>query len=120
VLGCAPAELPKVFLSDKPKPLVIGVHDELLKRFPGADRAKLSRWLKLWTRSRFYLFARISGRARQDLDGVPVTAISDDDRSHALRVLKSGGLKLPAPKPKRASANGRPILHLPSLAKAAP
>jgi len=120
LLGCTPADLPPVFFGAKPKPLKIGIREDLLARFPGTDSARLSRWLKIWTGNRFYLLAIASGHARHDLAGKSVVMISEDCRQHALRVLKGIGIEAmaPAPKPKRTGQNGRPILHLPSLSTA--
>ncbi|MGH6865689.1 MAG: ProQ/FINO family protein [Methyloceanibacter sp.] len=87
LLGVPPDVLPPVFLSDKPKPLAVGTRETLLARHPGADPAKLSRWLKIWTSHRYYLIVLAGGHARHDLTGKPVAVVSERARRRAVRML---------------------------------
>jgi sRNA-binding protein len=82
VLGCAPAGIPLVFLNDEPKPLKIGINAELLARHPGADPAKLSRWLTLWTSRSSYVRAVAASKMRFALDGAVAGFVTESERKH--------------------------------------
>ena len=125
LLGCASAAVPPAFLSDEPRPLKIGTNEELLARFPGADQAKVSRWLRLWTSRLNYIKAVAYGLLRFDLDDKPAGEISADEKKHARKQIAANRKPQkapPPPKPRRTvGQNGRPILSLlPGLRRAAP
>jgi sRNA-binding protein len=127
ILGCLPANLPPVFLIEgEPRPLKIQIREDLLERFPGADPAKISRWLKMWTSRAHYIKAVCFGTARHDLAGRPAGTVTEDEREHARKQIvgsrkaaekaAAAAKALPAPpRRKQQGINGRPILHLPSL-----
>jgi sRNA-binding protein len=84
ILGAPP---PPVF--SKPMPLALGAFEEIMARYPDADREALAAWLKLWTGQETYLKRLSSGRHRYDLDGNPIDGgIRDQDRNYA-RILLS-------------------------------
>ena len=123
MLGIDAEHPPRVFLGDKPKPLKIGVHLDLIARFPGAKPAKVRRWLARWTHSRRYLEAIAKGIARYDLDGGVAGEISELEHAHARQSLEqcNKGKKPPATISAGRSVSSyrgprKPTLHLPNLA----
>ena len=56
--------------------LKIGIHADLIARFPDADAEAIRAWLKVWTRERDYLKREITRNNRRDLDGNDVGLIS--------------------------------------------
>ena len=80
VLKCEPDELPRVFCTNIPKPLKIGIFDDMMAKY-APDEARLSQWLKFWTNRREYLHRVAYGKHRHDLDGDDVEEIADRDRT---------------------------------------
>lgn len=87
-LGTERDALPPVFQTDRPKALKIGIHDEMIARFPSADPAALDLWLRRWC-GMFSYVARIAhGLNRHDLDGNDCGEIGAEHRAQAQALLK--------------------------------
>jgi hypothetical protein len=136
ILGCEIEALPVVFkFEGAPLPLKIGVELDVRARWPEADPARLSRWLRLWVSSRSYIREIcFGGRDRFDLDGNVAGKVDDGAREHARRIIvanrradhhhycgggdhHSDGQREPTLPIARNThgVGGRPILSLPSL-----
>lgn len=76
-------EIPEVFRRAKPRALKLGIHEDLLAKYPAADQKKLSRWLGGWTGTKQYLARIVYGTNRHGLDADDCGDISDDDRQAA-------------------------------------
>ena len=83
ILGVVITELPKIFQSHGKRVFKIGVHADLLERYPNADPDQLSIWFARWTGSTPYLYRIVNGEHRHDLDGNDVAMITDEDRKHS-------------------------------------
>lgn len=84
-----PERLPPVFLTPKrPTALKVGIHKDILERYPDADPEALSAWLALWTGSHWYLKRFEYGKNRHDIDGVDAGEISSTDKKHAAGVMR--------------------------------
>jgi sRNA-binding protein len=128
ILGCAPDAVPVVLqLEGRPRPLKLRIDADMRARFPGAEPAKVSRWLKLWATRANYIKGVAQGAVRFDLDNNPAGTVSDSERDHALKQIDghrkaaertklNGAPSMPAP---RVSVGGRPILSLSSSASLA-
>lgn len=96
---------PKVFSANKPKPLKIGIRQELDAIFHGAvPRRTLSNALGMWTSRLRYLEATgQSDSMRHDLQGNTVEPVSKEDRRHA---RKGRNAKYKANRKKTAAKQG--------------
>jgi hypothetical protein len=88
ILGDAP---PPVFAARIPMPLRIGVHVDLVVRFPNSDPVALGRWLSRWTGTTQYLQVLISGGPRFNADGNVAGDVSAHAVEHARR--RAAGLR---------------------------
>lgn len=70
-----------------PLPLRIGIHTDLLARYPNADPVALSRWMGRWCNSAQYRRQIAAGGMRYDLDGFVAGEISADAVAVALSQL---------------------------------
>lgn len=123
---------PATFSLDKPPPLKVGIHADLLTRHPDLDPDTLRRALKRYCERRAYQVALArEGACRVDLDGQPAGEVLEDQRKYAkakLNAWKSAkGTKSPAPATQAptpaptpqpppesppAAVPGRPVLRL--------
>ena len=82
---------PKAFPKDYDalRPLKLGIHADVLQRWPEVDPVLLRRALAHHTRRDGYLLALLHHRGdrRYDLDGQPVGTVTDADRAEAARWL---------------------------------
>ena len=82
---------PKAFPKDYDaiRPLKIGIHADVLQRWPEVDPVLLRRALANHTSRDGYLLALLHHRGdrRYDLDGQPVGTVTDADRLEAARLL---------------------------------
>jgi sRNA-binding protein len=106
ILGSS--QVPFVFMATShPRPLKVGIYEDLLERFPQADRERLARWMKWWTRNPHYLQRLSLGKHRHNLDGEDAAPIEPRQAvfARALRGIPSKPISTsspnPAPKPKR-------------------
>lgn len=126
------ATYPATFSLDKPPPLKVGIHHDLLTRHPDLDHATLRRALKRYCERRPYQLALArDGAVRVDLDGNPAGEVLEDQRKFAKAKLsawnRAKGTKSPAPatpatipastpptppEPPPAAVPGRPVLRL--------
>jgi sRNA-binding protein len=94
ILKCQLEELPAVFRpvpgrQSRPghrslnRPLKVGIHNDLIGRFPEADKPALLKWTRWWCSSRGYVEVIARGGDRYDLDGNPAGTITDADIKHA-------------------------------------
>ena len=95
-------QYPATFGLDKPPPLKVGIHKDILTRHPDLDPAILKRALKRYCERRAYQVALArEGACRVDLDGNPAGEVLADQRKYAkakLNAWKSAkGTKPPAP-----------------------
>lgn len=95
-------QYPATFSLDKPPPLKIGIHVDLLTRHPDLDPATLRRALKRYCERRGYQLAMArEGACRVDLDGNPAGEVLADQRKFAKVKLnawkQAKGTKSPAP-----------------------
>ncbi len=89
--GTSPAKLfrhlsakwPEAFNPGAPRPLKIGIHDDIRERDHELSDEDLSRALRAYTRTSQYLAALQAGAARIDLEGNPSGEVSDDDAATA-------------------------------------
>ncbi len=74
---------------DALRPLKLGIHADILHRWPEVDPVLLRRVLANHTRRDGYLLALIHGRGdrRYDLDGQPVGTVTPEERAEAARLL---------------------------------
>ena len=83
---------PKAFPKDYDalRPLKLGIHADILQRWPEVNPVLLRRALANHTRRDGYLLALIHhrGNRRYDLDGQPVGTVTDADRAEAARRLE--------------------------------
>ena len=121
-------QYPATFSLDKPPPLKIGIHVDLLTRHPDLDPATLRRALKRYCERRGYQLAMArEGACRVDLDGNPAGEVLADQRKFAKVKLnawkRTKGTKSPAPAtpvptpaptppPPPAAVPWRPVLRL--------
>ena len=124
-------QYPATFDPDKPPPLKVGIHTDLLARHPDLDPATLRRALKRYCDRRAYQLAMArDGACRVDLDGNPAGEVLDDQRKFAKAKLNNWkstkSTKSPAPatpvptplpppeqpEPPPAAVPGRPVLRL--------
>jgi ProQ/FINO family len=119
-LGCAPDDVPVVFLNlHWPRTLKIGIDADLRARFPQADTAKMRCWLKFWTRAPAYLKRLATGAHRHDIDGNDAGLIDAKHARHARKLLgstKTAAPPDPTPPPKPPKVRTRPVLSLPARA----
>ncbi len=92
-------QYPATFNPDKPPPLKIGIHHDLLTRHPDLDPATLRRALKRHCERRAYQVALAREAAcRVDLDGNPAGEVKPDERAFAKVKLNAWKrAKSPAP-----------------------
>ena len=94
IVGVEMEALPPVMLTARqPKALKLGTLEDLCERFPHADKVALKRWITGWCLSPFYIKRIVYGRNRHDLDGNEVGVITDHERKHARRVMRSPDIK---------------------------
>ena len=125
-------QYPATFNPDKPPPLKIGIHHDLLTRHPDLAPATLRRALKRYCERRPYQLALArDGAVRVDLDGNPAGEVLEDQRKFAKAKLsawnRAKGTKSPAPatpaptpaptpppppEQPQTAVSGRPILKL--------
>ena len=76
---------------DALRPLKLGIHADVLQRWPEVDPVLLRRALANHTRRDGYLLALLHHRGdrRYDLDGQPVGTVTDADRAEAARLLEA-------------------------------
>ena len=84
-----PHAFPKDY--DALRPLKLGIHADILHRWPEVDPVLLRRALANHTRRDGYLLALIHGRGdrRYDLDGQPVGHVTPEERAEAVRLLEA-------------------------------
>lgn len=80
ILGTSEDDLPPVFRAKWPKALKIGIHQDLIARFPEADPERIVDWLGRWTTTPPYFARLIHGKNRHDLDGRDAQKISKGHR----------------------------------------
>ena len=82
-----PHAFPKDY--DALRPLKLGIHADVLQRWPEVDPVLLRRALANHTSRDGYLLALLHHRGdrRYDLDGQPVGTVTDADRAEAARLL---------------------------------
>ena len=95
-------QYPAIFNPDKPPPLKVGVHKDILERHPDLAPATLRRALKRYCERRPYQLALArDGAVRVDLDGNPAGEVLEDQRKFAKVKLSAGksakGTKSPTP-----------------------
>lgn len=76
---------PQAFFTDPEaiRPLKIGIDQDLRSALPEMDSRLLRHALAHYTRRPAYLKALAQGLARVDLAGLPVAAVTDEQRAHA-------------------------------------
>jgi hypothetical protein len=88
----------------KVRALKRGAFEDMLARYPEADKDKLADWFSVWCRQKSYVNKLAHGKHRHDLDGKIVSGVSDKDiadaklRMFETAVLASRGL---VPQPER-------------------
>jgi sRNA-binding protein len=89
LLGCESGGLPSIF-ADPAKVYVfkIGIHQDLMARYPSTDAKKLSRWLGRWVSHGAYLNAVRKGRPRVGLDLEPAGDVTPEAIEIAGRKIK--------------------------------
>ena len=82
-----PHAFPKDY--DALRPLKLGIHADILHRWPEVDPVLLRRALANHTGRDGYLLALLHGRGdrRYDLDGQPVGTVTPEERAEAARLL---------------------------------
>jgi sRNA-binding protein len=90
---------PKAFASDPEAimPLALGIHRELMSL--GYHRKALYKALMIHTDSPTYLAALAAGKPRVNLDGEPVSPVSDEHRQEAAAALADPTARQPQPQP---------------------
>lgn len=89
ILGVEHDALPAVFLAEgRPKALKIGIHQDLIDRYPDANRKQIRAWLGRWTHPIQYQTRLVHGTNRHDLDGNDVDLITDEQRTAAEAQIK--------------------------------
>ena len=76
---------PKVFDLQNPKPLALGIHDEISTIYPTMPPIALRAAMAWITRRRPYLLSCYVGAPRYGLDGKPKGAVTADEAAYALR-----------------------------------
>ncbi|MFP8965322.1 ProQ/FINO family protein [Pokkaliibacter sp. CJK22405] len=94
-------EFPLTFSRENPRPLKIGIQENLMERKPDAA-GKIKRGLASYTRSPYYLKSFKAGVERVDLDGQDAGAISEQDAQYAAGQFEKYYGKAPAPAGKKA------------------
>jgi ProP effector len=94
--------------SSPPRPLRIGVRDDLLARASAISPGELREALARWTSALAYQRALVEGAVRVDLDGEPAGAVTAGEAAHARERIVAIKAKLR----ERRQASGRPILSL--------
>ena len=84
-----PHAFPKDY--DALRPLKLGIHTDILQRWPEVDPVLLRRALANHTRRDGYLLALLHHRGdrRYDLDGQPVGTVTEAERAEAARLLEA-------------------------------
>lgn len=91
-------QYPATFGLDKPPPLKVGIHKDILTRHPDLDPAILKRALKRYCERRAYQLALArEGAVRVDLDGQPAGEVLEDQRRFAKAKMSTKPAKSPAP-----------------------
>lgn len=83
------AKWPQAFDPGAPRPLKIGIHDDIRARDDELSDEELRRALRAYTRMDQYLTALRAGVARVDLDGNPSGEVSDADAATATALLRT-------------------------------
>jgi sRNA-binding protein len=90
ILGIDPgSDLPKVFGGLYVCILKIGIHADILERFPSADAEKLSDWLGRYTSEPRYLKRMTKGTNRHDLDRNNVAIIEESAKYEARKRIRA-------------------------------
>lgn len=106
-LGCRDGDVPAAFLSLEPRPLKIGIFNDLTARYPHADASKLGRFMASYTRSRPYQTAVKTTVMRIDLDGNEVEQISEEERRRADKIMNFVDRKVNERRLKRRQARSQ-------------
>ena len=93
---------PKAFFRDDPRPLKIGIHDDLRAQ-EGVSEKRIHRALAGYVKLPRYLRCLKAGAERLDLDGQPVGKVTEEEAEHARLQLEGQRKKNQPPKsqPKR-------------------
>lgn len=93
---------PEVFSETRPRPLAIGVIDDLALALPDVAKTRIRAFLKVWTQTSSYLTAVAQGAPRVRLDGEIAEEMDERHSSSAKTRLNSRS------KPQRAPSKVRP------------
>jgi len=70
------------------QPLAIGIHKNLMERFPDLDKGQVRTVLHFHTGTTRYLKAIVAGAPRFDLDGNPSGAVTAEQQAQAAATLR--------------------------------
>jgi hypothetical protein len=120
-VGLWPGKLRDLFDPEMPKPLAIGIHEQIADALgmDAAERKRLSRLLGKWTGCVGYLKAvRREGALRYGIDGEPVVPVSRDDAISARQRLYKTRLKLERRKAAQREPERREVAEVAQMCRA--
>lgn len=79
---------PEVFTPEKPRPLKVGIHCDLMKASTGLSNRQVIAALYFYTKASAYLRGLATGRARIGLSGAAEGTVTKSDTECAIRELK--------------------------------
>lgn len=97
---------PDIFSDRRPRPLAIGILDDLALALPDVAKTRIRAFLKVWTQTSEYLSEVSRGAARVRLDGSIAEEMDERHRSAAKTRLNTRA------KPKQQPAKVRPVVNL--------